>query len=102
MKIVNTHTLLIVGLMFSLNISAQNNYQTSLNDIFEINANKVTTGVLIERAPMFVDISRYSKSNNDKDTCDVNKWRMLYHQVYLAHLNLQQFAYNEAVLKSYP
>jgi len=86
--------LFCIAFALSIRLLAQNSYQTNLNDIFNISPSKVTSGILIERAPAFVDISRYSKSNNDKDTCDIYKWQQLYHQVYLAHLNLQQFAYN--------
>ncbi|GHU74847.1 hypothetical protein FACS189413_19550 [Bacteroidia bacterium] len=45
-------------------VYSQSEYQTQMNDIFEIPSNKVTTGILINRSPDIIDMQNFFTKNN--------------------------------------
>ncbi len=95
--------LLLYLIIWLCPIYGQIDYQSIINSVFSgISSTKITTGILIERAPALTYIDRYTISNNYKDTCNASKWVNVYQQLYFAHLNQQQFQYNNAIIKNYP
>jgi hypothetical protein len=81
---------------------SQNDYQKQLDAIFEIPANKIPTGILIDRSPVLIDMSGYNPLNKLVDTCNVSKWINLYYRIYASHLDLEKFPYDKLVAKKYP
>ena len=77
-------------------------YLRAVDKMFSgIPANKVTTGVLIERAPNFVNMFLYKGVHKDIiDTCNVQKWKQMYLQLHMAHLDSLQFNYDSRILET--
>jgi len=80
----------------------QEAYQRAVDKIFSgIPVQKVTTGILIERAPTFVDMYRYERENKEIiDTCNVKKWKQMYLQLNVAHLDSRKFKYNSRIVET--
>ena len=70
-------------------------YLKTMDKIFSgIPVEKVTTGILIERAPSFVNMFRYEKEYEEiVDTCNVHKWKQMVLQLNMAHLDSSKFNY---------
>jgi len=83
MKTTTSKTIVAIYIAF-LSIPAfgqdiENAYRKAVDGIFSgIPAEKITTGILIERAPSFVNMYRYEGACKEKDTCNVRKWKQMY------------------------
>jgi len=76
-------------------------YQKTVNDIFSnIPSEKITTGIQIERAPAIVDMFRYEVACKEKDTCNVRKWKQMYLQLNMAHLDSRKFNYDNRIVET--
>ena len=76
-------------------------YQTAINKVFSgIPSEKVTTGILVERAPSFVDMSRYEGNKEIMDTCNVRKWKQMILQLNMAHLDSRKFNYDSRITEA--
>jgi len=76
-------------------------YQKTVDGIFSgIPSEKITTGILIERAPTFVDMYRYEGACKEKDTCNVKKWKQMYLQLNVAHLDSRKFKYDSRIVET--
>ena len=86
--------LLLVVSAIATNIFAQRNdvwenYKKSVNSVFsEISPAKITTGLLIEKAIPYVDLSYYNGEKNS-DTCMFMLWQKMYSQFCMAHSNYE-------------
>ena len=79
----------------------QKAYQKAVDGIFSgIPAEKVNTGILIERAPTFVNMYRYEGACKEKDTCNVKKWKQMYLQLNVAHLDNRNFNYDSRIIET--
>jgi hypothetical protein len=74
---------------------AQEEYQMQIDNIFEIPAGKIPSGILIERSPALLDMNGYNPANKPQiDTCSLFKWMCIYYRLYASHLNLEDFQYD--------
>jgi len=94
--IVNKTFLAVCTCLLSLSAlgqDTQNAYQKALDQIFSgISSEKITTGILIERAPSFVDMYRYEGVDIALiDTCNVKKWKQMVLRLNVAHLDSRFF-----------
>lgn len=90
--------LLIYGLRLFPQGEISQAYLESINSIFSgIPAEKITTGVLAERAIASVDLSKYDGSASSPN-CDIETWKKIVHQMYLANVDISKCPYNLAFL----
>jgi hypothetical protein len=77
-------------------------YLKEMDKIFSgIPVEKVTTGILIERAPSFVNMFRYEREFEEiMDTCNLHKWKQMVLQLGMAHLDSSKFNYNSSIVKT--
>ena len=76
-------------------------YQEAIDKVFSgIPSEKVTTGILIERAPAFVDMSRYEGNKEIMDTCNVRKWKQMILQFNMAHLDSRKINYDNRMFEA--
>ena len=106
MKTAITKTILAVCIVF-LSVTAfgqevREAYQQAMDKIFSgIPAEKVTTGILIERAPSFVNMFLYEGAHTEiTDTCNASKWKQMYLQLNMAHLNSRKFNYESSIVET--
>ena len=99
--------IIIVACISTLSMSAfgqdlRNAYQKAVDKIFSgIPAEKVTTGILIERAPTFVNMFLYERSNKEiMDTCNVNKWKQMHLQLNMAYMDSRKFNYDNRIIET--
>ncbi len=62
--------LLIIFLQVTI-IQAQSDYQTQMNNIFNIPAYKVTTGLLINRSPDVIEMQNFKLQLNANNTISI-------------------------------
>ena len=85
-------TLLFVASTIATSIFAQRNdvwenYKNTVNSVFsEISPAKITTGLLVEKAIPYVDLSYYN-GEKDCDTVSFGLWQKIYSQFCMAHIN---------------
>lgn len=69
------------------------NYKSTVNSVFsEISPAKITTGLLIEKAIPYVDLSYYNGEKNS-DTCMFVLWTKMYSQFCMAHSNYEEIIF---------
>ncbi|MDR2836298.1 MAG: T9SS type A sorting domain-containing protein [Bacteroidales bacterium] len=83
-------------------VTAQTVYQLTMDSVFEIPKNKVTTGVLIERSPNIVDMQGFDLDTANSIVCNTNHWLELFYRIYASHLNMKSFKYDINIAKYYP
>jgi len=100
-----SHLKLIIFAVFFMQITvthAQEKYKMQIDDIFEISANKISSGILIDRSPAILDMSGYNPANKPQiDTCSLYKWMCLYYRLYASHLNFNVFQYDKDIATQY-
>ena len=99
-----TILVLCMGIM-SLSVFGQelrNAYQKAVDNIFSgIPSEKVTTGILIERAPSIVNMFLYEGAHKEIiDTCNVRKWKQMILQLNIAHLDSRKFNYDSHIVET--
>jgi hypothetical protein len=74
-----------------------------MDGIFDIPSKKVTTGILINRAPGLLDMQiHFLQDNRDKTkVCNLEDWLLLYYSLYAAHLNPKEFRYDLNLYNEY-
>jgi len=74
-----------------------------MDQIFQIPSQKITTGVLLNRAPL-IDMKNYylQQELDSVKSCHPMDWLVLYYTLYAAHLNPRTFGYNINIYKEYP
>ena len=79
-------------------------YFLKMDKIFKIPSEKITTGVLMNRAPQLIDMKTwYLQTEQDSvKSCNPNNWLMLYYTLYAAHLTPRAFGYDLNIYKEYP
>ena len=77
-------------------------YQQAIDKAFSgIPAEKVTTGILIERAPNLINMFLYEGAHKEIiDTCNVRKWKQMVLQLNMAHLDSSKFNYNSSIVET--
>lgn len=74
---------------------AIDNYKRIITDVFSgIPTQKITTGLLIEKAIPTVDISKYDGYSNS-DTADFSIWKKIYAEYYFAHNDYANIQYRD-------
>ncbi|MCL2247249.1 MAG: hypothetical protein FWC10_09120 [Lentimicrobiaceae bacterium] len=73
-----------------------------MDQIFQIPSQKVTTGVLLNRAPL-IDMKNYylQQELDSVKSCHSMDWLVLYYTLYAAHLNPRTFGYDLNIYKEY-
>ena len=83
-------------------VQAQEDYQKKMDNIFEIPASKIPSGILIDRSPVVLDMNGYNPANKEQvDTCSLYKWMCIYYRLYASHLKLQDFQYDKTIAQQY-
>ena len=93
MKLQKTKIFCLIFLVISSIAFSQNGYYHALMDnVFNIPAHKVTTGVLINRALPLIDMRGY---NGERvDVCNPSHWLEIFYTLYSAHLDSADFKYD--------
>ena len=94
-----TKKIKIIGLIWfllsSTAVSSQMNYHALVDNVFDIPAHKVTTGVLINRAPPLIDMKGYN--GDSVAVCSPKHWLEVFYTLYHAHLDPNDFNYDLTV-----
>ena len=96
------YAILFLFVLLKSVVYSQPDYQTQMNNIFNIPAHKVTTGVLINRSPDIIDMQNF-KLQSDADTTAINtrNWLELFYRLYASHLNMTGFSYDIMLAHKY-
>ena len=94
--------LLVVIFMQVAMTQAQEEYQQQIDNIFEIPAGKIPSGILLDRSPAILDMNGYNSENRQQvDTCSLYEWMCIYYRLYASHLNLEDFQYDKTLAQQY-
>jgi hypothetical protein len=95
--------LAIICLFNTFVYSQTEEYFKQMDGIFDIPSRKITTGILINRAPGLIDMKIYSLQKNiEKErVCNREDWLLLYYSLYAAHLNPKEFRYDLNLYNEY-
>ncbi|MDR0207214.1 MAG: T9SS type A sorting domain-containing protein [Bacteroidales bacterium] len=94
--------LLVVILTQVINTQAQRDYHKQIDNIFDIPAVKIPSGILIDRSPELLDMNGYNPANNPKtDTCHLFDWLCIYYRLYASHLYPEDFKYDLNIANQY-
>ena len=93
--------LLFVSLKFV--VYSQQDYQTQMDNIFDIPASKVTTGLLINRSPDVIEMQNFKLQSNANNTTVINahNWLELFYKLYGSYLNMNSFPYDITLINKY-
>jgi hypothetical protein len=95
---------IVLLFFFSQFVNSQTDeYFRKMDGIFDIPTKKVTTGILINRAPGLIDMQNFNLQRDVKSAkvCDRENWLLLYYSLYAAHLNPKDFRYGLDLYKEY-
>ena len=88
---------------FSQDLSVLETFMEKMNEVFsEIDTTKLSTGILIERAPAVVDLNRFNINSNDSSQCSVWDWLDLHNLLYLAHVSPADVRMKKSFIDNYP
>ena len=95
-------TLLAMVFMQVISTRAQSDYHKQIDQIFEIPAGKIPSGILIDRSPELLDMNGYNPVNKPIiDTCHLFQWMCIYYRLYASYLNKDEFNYDLNVANQY-
>ncbi len=84
-------------------VYSQEDYQAQMDNIFNIPAQKVTTGVLINRSPDVIEmqILKLQSNANNATVINTHNWLELFYRLYASHLNMNSFLYDITLANKY-
>ena len=69
---IKKYVVLLLFVLLNSFVYSQSDYQTQMNSIFNIPANKVTTGVLINRSPDIIEMQNFKPQTNANNATAIN------------------------------
>jgi len=103
-KLISFFNLSLLAIIFMQVIIAQeqSDYHKQIDQIFEIPAGKIPSGILIDRSPEILNMNGYNPTSKPIiDTCHLFEWMCIYYRLYASYLNKDEFKYDLNVAGQY-